>query len=184
MHADFESLRRKYRPQKVKLLFVGESPPTSGRFFYNRDSGLYRAMLGAFRQVDSSIEDENFLEVFKQAGCYLTDACRTPVDRMTPDARRKACVAGEQPLAERIAELRPEMIVSLVRSIKTNVERAANRAPWNGILLNTPYPGRWVQHRRQFFEILGPHLRQLLGSCVSSVHGVKGIRPSRSRVLG
>jgi hypothetical protein len=51
-------------------------------------------------------------------------------------------------------------------------------------LLNTPYPGRWVQHRRQFFEILGPHLRQLLGSCVSSVHGVKGIRPSRSRVLG
>lgn len=35
-----EILRRAWRPVEVQLLFVGESPPFSGRFFYQRDSGL------------------------------------------------------------------------------------------------------------------------------------------------
>ena len=29
-----ERLRRRYRPARVRILFVGEAPPASGRFFY------------------------------------------------------------------------------------------------------------------------------------------------------
>jgi len=29
-----ERLRKRYRPSPVRILFVGESPPASGRFFY------------------------------------------------------------------------------------------------------------------------------------------------------
>ena len=36
-----EHLRRRYRPAHVDLLFIGEAPPASGRFFYQADSGLY-----------------------------------------------------------------------------------------------------------------------------------------------
>jgi uracil-DNA glycosylase len=64
--ADHEATRARYHPEKVRLLFVGESPPASGRFFYNRDSGLYRAMLGAFHAMDHTISDDNFLDVFKR----------------------------------------------------------------------------------------------------------------------
>ena len=156
--------RAAYRPHKVRMLFVGESPPASGRFFYHRDSGLYRALRDAFHLVDESIVDENFLAVFQTAGCYLIDACGLPVDRMEPAARRTTCLAGEALLSRRIRSLQPETIVTLVRSIRANVERAALRASWTGTLITVPYPGRWIQHRRVFLEVLVPHLKTLLGS--------------------
>jgi hypothetical protein len=164
MSASREKLRTAYRPQKVRMLFVGESPPASGRFFYNRDSGLYRAMRDAFHLVDNSITDENFLARFQQTGCYLIDVCSQPVDQMEQVARRKACLAGEALLSRRIRTLQPATIVSLVRSIGKNVERAALRASWQGILLLVPYPGRWIQHQKIFLEILVPHLKALLES--------------------
>jgi hypothetical protein len=43
-----ERLRRRYRPDGVRILFVGEAPPASGRFFYQADSGLYRAVRDTF----------------------------------------------------------------------------------------------------------------------------------------
>jgi hypothetical protein len=146
------------------MLFIGESPPASGRFFYNRDSGLYRAVRDAFHLLDNSITDENFLAVFQQAGCYLVDACHDPVDQLKLVDRRKACLAGEALLSRRIRALQPEIIVSLVRSIGKNVERAALRASWRGTLLSVPYPGRWIQHRKVFLEVLVPHLKALLES--------------------
>ena len=159
-----EALRAGYRPQRVRMLFVGESPPASGRFFYNRDSGLYRALRDAFHLADESIGDENFLAVFQQAGCYLIDACRQPVDRLEPSARRTACLAGEALLSSDIRGLQPETIVTLVRSIRENVERAALRASWTGTMITVPYPGRWVQHRKVFLELLLPRVKALLES--------------------
>jgi uracil-DNA glycosylase len=162
MSTDWEALRIVHRPERVKMLFVGESPPVSGRFFYNRDSGLYRAVRDAFHQVDSSINDDNFLHVFRNAGCYLVDACTRPVDRMAQAARRTACRSGEPLLSRHIREMRPETIVALVRSIQKNVERAVAGASWSGTLLSVPYPGRWIRHREEFMEILTPHLKSLL----------------------
>jgi len=150
------------------MLFVGESPPASGRFFYSRNSGLYRALRDAFRHVDESIGDENFLAMFQAAGCYLIDACGRPVDRMEPAGRRSACLAGEALLARRIRSLQPDSIVTLVRSIRENVERAALRAAWTGTMLTVPYPGRWIQHRKAFMELLVPHLNTLLTSVPAS----------------
>ena len=150
------------RPEKVRLLFVGESPPASGRFFYHRDSGLYRALRDAFHLADPAIVDANFLDVFERSGCYLLDLCDHPVDRLEPIERRQACRAAEPVLARRIRSLQPETIITLVRSIHPNVERAALRAEWTGGLVSVPYPGRWIQHRKAFWESLAPLLKGIL----------------------
>jgi hypothetical protein len=160
---DLERLRRRYRPAAVRLLFVGEAPPASGRFFYNRDSGLYRAIRDAFHSVDSSINDESFLATFQRTGCYLIDACPHPVDRFDPRSRRAACLAAEPLLSLRIKKLQPQAIVTLVRSIRNNVERATQRAGWHGPLLDVPYPGRWIRHREIFLDALVPRLKALAG---------------------
>ena len=44
-----EELRRRYRPETVRALFVGESPPAGGTFFYAANSNLYRFTEQAFR---------------------------------------------------------------------------------------------------------------------------------------
>jgi hypothetical protein len=157
-----EQLRHQYRPDHLKLLFIGESPPASGRFFYQQDSGLYRAIRDTFRIVNPSITDETFLTLFQSAGCYLIDLCGRPVDRLDPKQRRAACMAGEAALAQTIKDLQPPEIVVLVRSIRLNVRRACSRAGWHGSVLELPYPGRWVRHRERFAEGLLPSLRRLI----------------------
>lgn len=157
-----ELLRRRYRPNDVRVLFVGESPPASGRFFYQQDSGLYRAVFETFRRVDSSLDHANFLTLFARARCYLVDLCPEPVDRLAPAPRRAACRAGEASLARAISRLRPTTIVSVVRSIEDNVDRAASRAGWRGEVLRLPYPGRWQRSRAAFCDALVPTVRTLL----------------------
>lgn len=156
-----ERLRRQYRPEQVRLLFIGESPPASGRFFYQRDSGLYRAFRDAFRTINPAIEDANFLETFRALGCYLIDLCPYPVDRLDPPDRRAAWQANETRLSRLIAGLRPERVATIVRGIRGNVERAVARAGWNGPILDLPYPGRWARHRTVFLSRLAPELTPL-----------------------
>ena len=161
-HRKREALRRRFRPANVRLLFVGESPPASGRFFYQADSGLYRAVLAAFLAYDRSFDGVDFLAKFQDAGCFLVDLCSEPVDQLALSDRRAVCQASERALASTIAGLRPSSIVTVVRSVEANVERAIFSAHWQGTLIRLPYPGRWSRHRRQFVRELTRHLAHQL----------------------
>jgi hypothetical protein len=161
-----ERLRRKYRPKRIRLLFVGEAPPASGRFFYLANSGLYRAIRDTFVAAFPALEsrDTEFLDSFQAAGCYLVDLCGKPVDRMEPRLRRRACQAGEARLARTLRKLRPEVVVTIVRSIDRNVRRAEASAEWSGPHIVLPYPGRWHRFRVIFRRKLTPLLRATLGT--------------------
>jgi hypothetical protein len=161
MRASRERLRRQYLPARVRVLFIGESPPASGKFFYQGDSGLYRAMRDAFSAIHPSITDTDFLAAFQQMGCYLIDTSLEPVDRIDAPARRAACLAGEPLLCRTIRKVQPEIIVTIVRAIRGNAERAAKCAGWSGAMLDLPYPGRWIRHRETFVAKLVPLLRDL-----------------------
>jgi hypothetical protein len=155
-----EILRLKYRPAKVRILFVGESPPHSGRFFYERNSGLYRAVRDAFRVVDPSLGDDNFLPAFQDAGCYLIDLCRTPVDHLDRKSRERMRVRYEASLGRQIEALAPETIITVVRSIRGNVDAAILLTGWKGDVVDLPYPGRWVRNRKEFIKLLVRELKQ------------------------
>jgi hypothetical protein len=157
-----ERLRRRFRPDRLRLLFVGESPPASGRFFYQGDSGLYRAMRDAFQSVDPAISDANFLARFQAVGCYLIDLCPKPVDHLDSKARRAVCLANESSLSRTIARVHPPAIATVVRSIEGNIAQAACRAGWHGPVLHLPYPGRWSRHRNLFVDTLVPTIVSLM----------------------
>lgn len=145
-----ERARRRYRPRRVAVLVVGESPPASGRFFYHADSGLYRAVQDVFAAVYTTPMRQSFLESFRHHGWYLVDLCGGPVDRLDRSARRAAHVAGVPQLARTVACLRPSAIVLVVRRISPQVRQALRRAGWAGTYVELPYPGRWAKARRAF----------------------------------
>jgi hypothetical protein len=157
-----ERLRRRYRPTHVRLLFVGEAPPASGRFFYQADSGLYRAMRGAFVAALPDLGDADFLESFRALSCYLVDLCGRPVDRLDAAQRKQAHTEGEVRLGGIIRQLQPEVVITVVRSIAPNVVRAQQLSNWMGAHLVLPYPGRWKHHRASFDRLLIPVLRKEL----------------------
>lgn len=159
-----ERLRRKYRPKCVNILFVGEAAPASGRFFYQADSGLYRAIRDTFVAALSlpRAADAEFLDSFRALGCYLVDLCGTPVDRMEPHLRRSTCQGGEALLVRRLRELRPKIVITVVQSIGRNVRRAEKSARWSGLHVELPYPGRWHRFRLVFRRKLIAVLRSAL----------------------
>ena len=157
-----ERLRKQYLPASVQILFVGEAPPASGRFFYQADSGLYRAVRDTFVAAFPDLEERNFLESFRDLGCYLVDLCGRPVDRLGAGPRKQACRDGELRLSRIIGQLQPRRMITVVRSIAANVARAQDRASWVGPHVALPYPGRWHQHREAFQEVLIPVLRETL----------------------
>lgn len=159
-----ERLRRKYRPARVQLLFVGEAPPASGRFFYQADSGLYRAILEAFAIAFPTMPEGGFLESFRDLGCYLVDLCREPVDRLSKAQRRRTCLESEARLGTVLKRLRPRVVITVVRSVAPGVKRAQERAHWAGPHVELPYPGRWRHHRVAFLKALVRVLQQNLVS--------------------
>ncbi len=157
-----EALRERYRPDRVRLLFVGEAPPASGLFFYRADSGLYRAIRSTFITAFPALRSKDFLASFQALGCYLVDLCGRPVDRLNKEERRRVCAENEVRLARTIKRLQPETVITVVRSIAANVEHAQQQAGWIGLHVSLPYPGRWRHHQVVFEEALSPILRKQL----------------------
>jgi hypothetical protein len=157
-----ERLRKRFRPARVRILFVGEAPPASGRFFYQADSGLYRAVRDTFIAAFPLLRNRPFLASFQSLGCYLVDLCGEPVDKLNQYTRRRVCLAREEHLGRTFRQLRPRIVVTVVRSIGANVRRAEALARWSGLHIELPYPGRWHPHRVYFRAKLVPLLRNVL----------------------
>lgn len=156
-----ERRRRRYRPRRVAVLMVAESPPASGRFFYGADSALYRAVRDVFTAEYPPTDDQSFLESFRDRGWYLVDLCRTPVNHLTPRERRQAQHEAVPGLARTIRRLRPGAVVLVVRMVGPSVRRALQLAEWTGLYCALPYPGRWAIARREFAKGFHVVLRTL-----------------------
>ena len=63
---DIETVRASYRPRDISTLFIGESAPSSGEFFYYGGNQLWREMK---RAIEASFgPGGDFLERFKAYG--------------------------------------------------------------------------------------------------------------------
>jgi hypothetical protein len=127
---DTAALRAKYRPDDVRVLFVGESPPAGGTFFYAADSKLYVATRAAFETgVPELLVDAQFLDDFKALGCFLDDLCLEPINhlkgtRALVQQRHDSRDSGERPLARRIRQTAPLAVVVAMKGIESHVRSA------------------------------------------------------------
>jgi hypothetical protein len=145
---DRESIRRNFRPSKIRILFVGESPPANGAFFY-MDSPMTNYMAQVFAQVCGkefqSLND--FLSFFKAEGCYLDDLSYAPVDNLPPRERRQTVDSCVGALAERMKEYKPKHVVVVLMRIEASVRRAAYIAKLQVPIHAVPFPGQGNQAR-------------------------------------
>jgi hypothetical protein len=154
-----ESKRIEYRPFKVRVLFVGESPPVNGTFFYRGDSNLARYTHEAFTaEFPVGGEMSRFLTAFRDSGCYLVDLCHEPVNGMPRTRRRIARQAGIPFLGATMREAAPEIIIVVMKAIEGYVARAAAEAALNHVPRHViPFPAQG--HQRQYVDRLTMILR-------------------------
>jgi hypothetical protein len=142
-----EEARLSWQPDKTKVLFIGESPPRGGTFFYLANSCLYEYTKKAFFEVygkDFKLGAE-FLQFFKSSGCYLDDLCLQPINDLSPPDRRLKRANSVAGLAERIKKESPDVVIVVIKKIKKEAVKAINLAQVGELpTYFLPFPGqRW-----------------------------------------
>jgi hypothetical protein len=109
-----KEVQTKYRPSHIKVLFVGESPPTSGKYFYLGGNSLLHQMRHAVGE--DHLTDADFLMNFSNRGWYFDDLVQTPVKEQSE--LKKKCREARTDLAARIRDYQPSIVVCLLRRIR------------------------------------------------------------------
>lgn len=107
MPQTYEEARIKYQPTHISVLFIGESRPAGGNFFFNENSNLYYATKEAFEKV--SLANFN-CKIFSQYGCWLYDVCDVPVNNLQHSERRKLIREGIPTLRNTLQALEPKYV--------------------------------------------------------------------------
>jgi hypothetical protein len=169
-HLWYEELRERYRPERLRVLLVGESPPDPGdgerRFFFaprltydNLYRGVADAVYGARGDVD--IRDKlRVLELLCADGFWLIDAVDSPIDNKSSAARRDSIRVGLPRLVEQCRELAPERGVVICHGVVYEIAAPAIRAAGVRLLHDEPLPfplGNW---RQRFVAGLRASLRE------------------------
>ena len=140
---DFESLRKSYKPNSVRVLYIAESPPSGGTFFYATNSNLFNCIKKAFINVFGDIFFDNltFLKFFMANNFYLDDLCIEPVNDKTDSERKVLRREGIEPLSKRIISHSPDAIIILMKGIETEVKLAISKSNLNiKNIFVTPFP--------------------------------------------
>ncbi len=150
-----DALREQFRPNRVRLLFVGESPPASGKFFYDKGP-MTRFTAKAFEAAHgltfSATDQNEFLTYFKKCGCFLDDISHSPIDGLAVEERTRRLAESVAGFARRIAALKPKAIVVTLKKIEPHVRIAAAQAGLEVPIHVVPFPGHG--HQTKYVERL------------------------------
>jgi len=173
----FAKARKKYLPDRTKLLFITEAPPTPDRnryfFFENVKHGdslflelmkvLFPEEVASFETVKAlRAEKVYFLERFQSAGFHLIHAADTPLPDTTAAQRRTMYKNNLPLLKKQIDELAnkstPIILVSAV-VYEACFEGLIEAGYWvlNNTMIEFPNSGQQINFRRKLTALLGKH---------------------------
>jgi hypothetical protein len=163
---DTEPIRLRFKPDNIRLLLIGESPPASGKFFYLK-SAMTTFTARAFERAHGVKFKDNpeFLDYFRACGCYLDDLSRVPVDRLPKREREELLQANVGALAQRIRDAEPSVVAVVLKRIEGYVRDALTRSGCTPRLFVLPFPG--IGHQNRYIEGLVSIISEYISPCGS-----------------
>lgn len=159
----YDDLRDQYRPERVRYLLIGESPPDPAtgdrRFFYsptltgpdNLYRGVAEAAYGTEPNFDITDKPE-VLERFRADGYWLVDLCDHPVNHLQSGQRRRELRQAVPDLITRARTISPAVgaivcMTPVFRLLNEPLRTAGVRVLHDDPL---PFPMNW--QRARFIE--------------------------------
>jgi len=104
------SLRDLYLPENLRLIVIAESPPGSGRYFYDASGSIGEPLYKAMMQSISffSISKEEGLREFQRQGWLLVDATYEPVNGLSTAERDRVIAKDFELLCEDLRAITPD----------------------------------------------------------------------------
>lgn len=159
---NFDDIRREnlnhayqYKPKKVKVLWILESPPLSNppRYFYRpeltRYDGLFREMMKVLGIAVSNPKDDS-LKMFADMGHFLIDSTKCPADKQNSHLKPQMLYNCSPILAKEIQEIDPEKIIIIKSDIYRLVYKTVQKVGMEDRILNVsaiPFPSSGQQKR-------------------------------------
>jgi len=141
-----ENLRLYYRPARIVLLLVGESPPPRKGFFYDAGSSDGPLSRNTRKVFEDFFEQRypakrDFLNDFQSKGCFLVDLFKVR-GKTVPKATQQEKAAAVAAMCSFIQDAKPRNVVSVLKRTSRLVEIAARGAKVPVLHKPLPYPTR------------------------------------------
>lgn len=154
----YHALRQPFVPDEVKLLLLFESPPASGRYFYDPEGRMTEPLYGAIMNLFGWTPETKAqgLALMRESGCLLLDATYQHVNGM-PKRQRRDIMRTEYPLLRERLPDAPILIgmVGVLDAVKELLLKDGYEV-LNGDL-RIPFPANGQQ--RKFYEMAREALR-------------------------
>jgi hypothetical protein len=157
---NYSVARNKYKPRRVNILFIAESPPSSGGYFYSEKTigkdHLFRETMKALefwpsgRPMGKDCDKRSMLNEFRSLGFFLIDTCEFPVDKLPPRERRISTIRGAMTLPGRVEALCPDRILIVKKTVFKPAIQALSKTSFARRVLNTeplPFPSHGNQKK-------------------------------------
>ena len=157
MHSQdyYKKLRAKYTPDNIRVIFLLESPPASGKYFYDPNGKtnelLFSAMMDHIKFKPS--DKESGLNKFKELGYVVVDSIYEPVNKIKDKKiRNKQIVMNIPNLINDLESLKSPRtkIVLIKRNINLIFNNVLDSIGYRVINLEIPFPD--VFHRKEFLN--------------------------------
>lgn len=146
----FKAAREKYRPSKIDVLWIAESPPAGGGYFYfERTSGanhLFRETMKALGwwppnvPMQAGLDKTPYLRRFKESRHFLVDLSPTPVNHISSVERDAVLRKNVSYLREEVAMLRPKKLLIIKRNVHGILYPALQSVGMPEVLNREPIP--------------------------------------------
>ena len=157
---DYAAARNKYRPNKVEVLWIAESPPSSQGFFYFEKTigkdHLFRETMKAVGiwpenwTMSKDMDKRPYLSQFESKGYFLIDTCELPVDKLNNARRRQEIRTGALRVTSEVRALEPKNVLIVKANVFGPVRDELEKAGLGGRILNKqpiPFPSHGWQSK-------------------------------------
>lgn len=150
-----QALRERFKPEKIKVLFIAESPPKNDTFFYSAKGGFYNFTKQVFIELfEEEIErSDDFLHFFQNKGCFLEDLCHEPKTYKEICEEIHENKNGKNGYIEKLKEslesYNPQAIIITLKEIDGFVRDAIKRSDIilsRELIFTLPFPGKGHQN--------------------------------------
>jgi hypothetical protein len=156
-------LRKLYTPDRIKLAIIAESPPASGKYFYD-DKGKVSEPLFAALMRHVGFEDDHpltkadGLRRFQEKGWVLVDATYEPLNKLPERQKTKVIQRDYAHLRHDLESLgRPALLLvkaNVCRLLEPMLVADGLNVLNRGRVVYFPSNGRQPEFHRQFSDIL------------------------------
>ena len=167
---NWESLRESYRPSKIKILIIGEAPPSNTRFFYCGDTlkydnlfmeaikVLYKEDANIYQKKRNSTLKKELLNKLKSEGFYLMDLYPFPIKKENGKKKKILKKIRDSYIDLFIEKFKKEVLSStckivLLNSVKV-LEIPLRKLGYDVFVVRVPSYGGNALFNQQFSEIV------------------------------